>query len=278
MREFPTGGMIGKVLNLIRRIRQMQIPTHAANAGYFIVLSIFPALVLILSVLRYTSLDAGDLLGLVAAYLPEALLPAAERLIVSTYAHTSTAMVSVSAISALWSSSRGIFGLLTGLNTIYGVHEDRGYVHTRLISVGYTFGFFLVLVLTLVLGVFGETLLESLPPAGGAFGRFLAEVVDFRFLLMLLLQIGLFTAMFMVLPNRKNTASESFPGAVLAAVGWLVFTKLFSYYVEHFSQYSNIFGSVYALALSMLWLYFCLSIVFYGGALNQLLMEKKEDF
>lgn len=278
MREFPTGGMVGKLWALIQRIRQMQIPTHAANAGYFIVLSIFPALVLILSVLRYTSLDAGDLLGLVAAYLPEALLPATEKLIVSTYAHTSTAMVSVSAISALWSSSRGIFGLLTGLNTIYGVQEDRGYVHTRLISAGYTFGFLLVLVLTLVLGVFGETLLDSLPPAGGAFGRFLSEVVDFRFLLMLLLQIGLFTAMFMVLPNRKNTASESFPGAVLAAVGWLVFTKLFSYYVEHFSQYSNIFGSVYALALSMLWLYFCLSIVFYGGALNRLLMEKKEDY
>ena len=278
MREFPTGGVIGKVLNLAWRIRQMEIPTHAANAGYFIVLSIFPALVLILSVLRYTSLDAGDLLSLVAAYLPEALLPATEKLIVSTYAHTSTAMVSVSAMSALWSSSRGIFGLLTGLNTIYGVQEDRGYVHTRLISVGYTFGFLLVLVLTLVLGVFGETLLDSLPPASGAFGRFLSEVVDFRFLLMLLLQIGLFTAMFMVLPNRKNTAAESFPGAVLAAVGWLVFTKLFSYYVEHFSQYSNIFGSVYALALSMLWLYFCLSIVFYGGALNRLLMEKKEEY
>ena len=84
--------------------------------------------------------------------------------------------------------------------------------------------------------------------------------------------------MFMVLPNRKNSVSESFPGAVLASVGWLVFTKLFSYYVENFSQYSNLFGSVYALALSMLWLYFCLSIVFYGGALNQLLMVKREKY
>ena len=278
MGEFPTGGFIGKLLVLAKRIREMKIPSHAANAGYFIVLSVFPALVLILSVLRYTSLDAGDLLSFLSAYLPEALLPATERLIVSTYAHTSTAMVSVSAVSALWSSSRGIYGLLSGLNTIYGVQEDRGYLYTRFISVGYTFGFLLVLLLTLVLGVFGEILMDTLLPTGGALGQFLEEVVDLRFLLMLLLQTALFTAMFMVLPNRKNSVSESFPGAVLASVGWLVFTKLFSYYVENFSQYSNLFGSVYALALSMLWLYFCLSIVFYGGALNQLLMVKREKY
>lgn len=251
----------------------MQIPSHAANAGYFIVLSVFPALVLTLSVLRYTSLDAGDLMDLLAGFLPEALLPAAQKLIVTTYAHTSRAMVSVSAVSVLWSASRGIYGLLMGLNTIYGVREDRGYVYTRLISVAYTFAFLLVLLLTLILGVFGEALLASLPPATGGLGWFLSEVVDLRFLLMLILQTGLFTAMFTVLPNRKNKLSESFPGAVLAAVGWLIFTRLFSYYVEHFSNYSNVYGSVYALALSMLWLYFCLSIVFYGGALNRMLMK-----
>ncbi len=265
---------MGKTAAMVGKLRRMQIPSHAANAGYFIVLSVFPALVLTLSLLRYTSLDAGDLMDLLAGFLPEALLPAAQKLIIATYAHTSGAMVSVSAVSVLWSASRGVYGLLMGLNTIYGVREDRGYVYTRLISVAYTFGFLLVLLLTLILGVFGEALLGSLPPATGGLGWFLSEVVDLRFLLMLLLQTGLFSAMFTVLPNRKNKLSESFPGAVLAAVGWLIFTRLFSYYVEHFSNYSNLYGSVYALALSMLWLYFCLSIVFYGGALNRMLMKE----
>jgi membrane protein len=45
--------------------------------------------------------------------------------------------------------------------------------------------------------------------------------------------------------------------------------------MERVSGYTNIYGSVYAVALSMLWLYFCLSIMFYGGALNQLLIEKR---
>lgn len=273
---FQKGGLIGRTVAAVRRVQAMGIPGHAANAGYFIVLSVFPALVLVLSLLRYTPLDAGDLLDLLSDFLPEALLPAAERLIVSTYAHTSGAMVSISAVGALWSASRGIYGLLTGLNRIYDVAESRGYWFTRFISMLYTFGFLVVLVLTLVLGVFGNSILSMLPPAKDPLGIFLSEIIDLRVLLMLFLQTALFTAMFMVLPNRRNGFRESFPGAVLACIGWMVFTRLFSFYVEHFSSYSNIYGSVYAVALSMLWLYCCLSIVFYGGALNKLLMEPKE--
>ena len=271
--KLPKNGIWRSARAIGRRVQAMGIPSHAANAGYFIVLSVFPALVLVLSLLRYTSLDARDLLDLLSNFLPGALLPAAERLIVSTYAHTSRAMVSISAIGALWSASRGVYGLLTGLNHIYGLREGRGYWHTRLISVFYTFGFLMVLLITLVLGVFGENILSMLPPARDPLGIFLSEIIDLRFLLMLLLQTGLFTAMFTVLPNRRGRFRESFPGAVLACLGWLVFTRLFSFYVEHFSNYSTVYGSVYAVALSMLWLYCCLSIVFYGGALNKLLMD-----
>ena len=274
--ELPKGGLLGKSWQLIRRIQEMRIGLHAANAGYFIVLAVFPTLVLLLGILRYTGLDAGDLLDLLSGVLPDALLPAAEKLIVSTYAYTSTAVVSVSAVSALWSASRGIYGLLMGLNAIYGVRENRGYFYTRGISVFYTFLFLVVLTLTLVLNVFGETILENIPVLHGRFWEFLEEVVDLRFLLLLLLQTGLFTAMFMALPNRKNSFSDSFPGAVLASVGWLVFANLFSWYVEYFSGYSNIYGSVYAVALSMLWLYLSLWILFLGGGLNKLLMEYQD--
>ena len=83
--------------------------------------------------------------------------------------------------------------------------------------------------------------------------------------------------MYAALPNKRNSFRESLPGALLASVGWLVFSDLYSVYVENFSGYANIYGSVYALALSMLWLYFCISIVFYGGALNAYLIKIKKD-
>jgi len=143
--EFPKGGLLGKAWEYFRQFSRMRIGLHAANAGYFIVLSVFPTLVLLLGLLRYTGMDAGNLMSLLSGVIPEVLLPAAEKLIISTYAYTSTAVVSVSAIGALWSASRGIYGLLVGLNTIYGVREDRGYLYTRSISMLYTFLFLVVL-------------------------------------------------------------------------------------------------------------------------------------
>lgn len=278
MKDFPKGGIIGKTVHAVTAIAQLNIPLHAANAGYFIILSIFPALVLMLSLLRYTGLQVESLTDLLEGIIPAALLPAAEKLIISTYVNTSGAVVSLSAFTALWSASRGIYGLLTGLNAIYGVSEDRGYLYTRGISVVYTFLFLVVLLLTLILHVFGSTILAMLPVTTNPLLNFLSGVIDLRFFLLLFIQTVLFTAMFMVFPNRRNRLIDSLPGALLSSIGWLVFSDLFSIYVEHFPNYANIYGSVYAVALSMLWLYFCLSIVFYGGALNHYLMtrEKKQ--
>ena len=54
MREFPNGGIIGKTVGAVRAVSDLQIPLYAANAGFFIILSLFPALVLLLSLVRYT--------------------------------------------------------------------------------------------------------------------------------------------------------------------------------------------------------------------------------
>lgn len=269
--EFPKGGLIGKISAFAAQLRKMNIPLYAANAGYFIVLSIFPMLVLIISTLRYTDLDATDLLNLLSGYLPAALMDEAQSLLIHIYAYSGAAVVSVSAAGALWSSSRGVYSILRGLNAIYDVREDRGWLYKRVISVGYTVAFLVVLVLSLIVNVFGEYALYRVPK--GPLWRFLSGVVDFRFLLMMLLQTALFAAMYSVLPNRKNTLTGSLPGALAASLGWQVFSGLFSWYVEHFGSYSGIYGSVYAVALGMLWLYFCLCLLFFGAAVNAMLPQ-----
>ena len=255
---------------LLRQISSLNIPVYAAHTSFFMVLSLFPMLVLLLSLLRYTGLAVDTLTDILQGFLPDALMGAAKRLILNTYQSTTGTVLSISALTALWSASRGIHGLITGLNAIYGVPENRGYFRTRSVSVVYTFLFLLVLLLTLVLNIFGNTLLR-LFPAG-----FISRVVDLRSILLLLVQTVLFTAVFMALPNQRNKFRHSLPGAVFAALGWMIFTRLYSVYVEHFAGLSNVYGSVYAVALSMLWLYCCISIVFYGGTLNRILTEKEQ--
>ena len=273
MREFPKGGIIGRIVHFVRAVMELKVPLYAANACFFIVLAVFPALLLLLAALQYTPLEVERLGELLSGVLPRAFLEGAEELILLTYDNISGTALSVTAVTALWSASRGIFGIMTGLNAIYGVSEDRGYFVTRCISAVYMVLFLAVLVLTLVLHVFGTALLNFLYRLPIPFLDTLAEIVDFRFFLLLAIQTVFFTGMFMVLPNRKNRFRDSVPGALLASSGWLIFSDLYSIYVEKFARLSNIYGSVYAVALAMLWLYCCMSIVFYGGALNRYLME-----
>lgn len=257
----------------IRWMSSVHIPQLAANTGYFIVLSVFPALLLVLSALRYTGLNVDDLLGLLELVLPQALTGTARELVYSVYQNASGAVAGFSALTALWSASRGVYGLLTGLNTIYGVSEDRGYLFTRAISVLYTFALEVVILLTLVLHVFGNAITSFLRSIDYPAIQLLLNLLDLRFILLLVLQSLLFTLMFMVLPNQRNGFWESLPGGLLSCIGWMGFSNLYSVYVTNFPSYANIYGSVYAIAISMLWLYCCLEILFFGGALNRLLMK-----
>ena len=274
MREIPKGGLIGKAYHAYLSVKELHIPLYAAYAAYFIVLSLFPGLLLAMSLLRYTGLQVENLTDLIGEILPSALMDSMEELVFSTYRNSSGAVVGLSAVTALWSSSRGIYGLLRGLNAIYGVSEDRGYLYTRGISVVYTFVFFVVLLLTLVLHVFGNTIINFLTMVDNEVLIFLIDLIDLRFFLLLFLQSLIFTIMFMALPNKRNGFWRSLPGGVLSSLGWLVFSDIFSIYVENFYSYANIYGSVCAIALSLLWLYCCLSILFYGGALNRYLTER----
>lgn len=274
MRQFPKGGILGRVAHAAQTVHQMHIPLHAGYTAYFLILSVFPALLLVLSMLRYTGLQVEALIELLRDFLPEALMGAVEELVYSTYLHSNGAVVGVAAITALWSASRGVYGLLQGLNAIYDVSENRSYFYIRAISVVYMFLFLLVLLLTLFLHVFGGTLLNMLIMVDNPVVIFLVDLIDFRFFLLLVLQSVIFTVMFTTLPNKRNRFLDSLPGGVLASLGWLVFSDLYSIYVENFSSYANIYGSVYAIALSMLWLYCCMSILFYGGALNRYLMDR----
>ena len=263
----------GKIYRMFRELAALKISLHAAGAGYFMILSLFPALVLLLSLLRRTGLGVEQLLELIRGWIPEALVPVAEEITVSAFDNSSGAMVGLSAVAALWSAGRGMWGILTGLNAVYGLEEDRGWLRTRLISAAYTFLFLLVLLLTLVAQVFGSTVLELLAERSGEPARVLSRLADLRFVLLVTLQTGVFTLMFMVLPNRRGGFWESLPGAGLASLGWLVFSDLYSVYAERFAGLRSVYGSVYAIALSMLWLYCCMSIVFYGGALNRFLRQ-----
>ena len=265
---------VQRLIRLWREQSRLGLSSYAAGAGYFMVLAVFPTLVLLLGLLRYTGLSVNTLTGALEGVFPQALMIPAKRLIRSAYRNTSGTLVSVSALVALWSASRGVYGLIRGLNTIYHRQEQRSWLRVRALSMLYTLLFLIVILATLIVSVFGRSLLQWVPM--GPLLTVLDRVVGLRFGVMLLLQTAIFTGMFMVLPDQGNGFCASVPGAFLASAGWLVFSDLYSWYVMRFTGYANVFGSVYAVALSLLWLYICLCILFFGGAWNYYRMKQRK--
>lgn len=256
-------------------LRPMQIPLHSAYTTFFLILSLFPFLLLFLGLLRYTPLEIKDLMRIIEGWLPQKLLPLADALVDSSYRHSSKAVVSISVIAALYSASRGMFGLRNGLNAVYGLPGRRGFLRRRSLSVVYTSALLLLLVLTLGLFLLGSSLLDYLSMTTAPALLLLMRLIDLRWLLIALVQSLLFALMYAWLPARRNPVRSCWPGAIAASLGWLMYSGLFSVYMDHFSGYSNIYGSIYALALGMLWLYFGIAIFFCGGALNHWLLSQK---
>ena len=96
-------------------------------------------------------------------------------------------------------------------------------------------------------------------------------ISSLRYILGFAMLVLFFTLLYKMLPNGKIKFTKQVPGAVLASGGWVAFSFAFSFFVENFSNYANIYGSLSAIIVFMLWLYTCMYILFIGAEINLIL-------
>ena len=86
----------------------------------------------------------------------------------------------------------------------------------------------------------------------------------------------LFMIVYRFVPNRKTVSfGRQLPGALVAAVGWIAVSAGCSFYIGNFNNFSYIYGSLSGMMILLLWLHFCMSMVFYGAEVNYFLENKK---
>ena len=265
-----------RAAHTIRRISAENIPIYAANAAFFLLLSLFPALLLLMSALRPLHLEQAAQTLLLEQLIPQVLQPLIYYITEDLAGMHTGGAISVSAVLTLWSASRGVYGLLKGLNRVYHVREHRSYLRMRLIALLYTALFLLAILGTLSLCALGGRLLH-LFPAVSPLSRLLLTLLRGRGGVALLFLGAVFAAVFRVFPDCQSTWRQVLPGSALAALGWILFSWLFSIYATRLSNYSRIYGSVALIAFAMLWLYICLEIVLYGGLLNYYLLRRSKQ-
>ncbi len=266
-----------------KKITHDAVAAFSAQTAFFIIISAFPFLVLIVSVLEKIPFISADMMYTVLDIFPRTVMEYMENIIKEICSGNSVAIISISAAVLLWAASKGVTSIMRGLNFIYKIDEKRNFLEIRLVSVGYTIGFVVYIVLTLIF-IFGGGMLSSLLKSRlpeNLFFTVIYRIVSFLGKLMLL--TVLFGLVYLIVPKRKATIKSQLPGAVLSALGWLGYSWFYSFYIDHLAGNSYVYGSLTSIILIMLWLYVCMYIFFIGGEVNSIisgeeLWEIESDF
>jgi membrane protein len=253
-----------------RKIRDDCVSAFAAQAALFVIISFFPFFMLLLTILQ-DIYSESTLLQTLTGIFPSSLHTLIIRIITEVYDKTTGTIVSFAAITALWAASRGVLAVISGLNSVYGIKETRNYIRLRLLSAFYTFIFIIMLVITLSILVFGNRLYIWIQGKIPVLSELALFIISVRTMVGLLILTLFFLLLYAVIPDRKTRVYKELPGAFISAVGWMGFSYLFSYYVDHMGNYSNTYGSLTAIVIFMLWFYFCMYILFIGAEINVVL-------
>ena len=262
------------IKEILDKFNRDYVSVFAAQAAFFIILSFFPFLMFLLTLLQYLPIQESVLMETFTSIMPQALHSSVVLIISEIYDRANGTIISLTAITALWSASKGFLGLVRGLNSVYDIEETRNYFRLRFVSTIYTLLFTVLLVITLVFLVFGNSLYYWIINQIPSLQDVALLIISVRAIVTLTILTIFFLLMYIVIPNRKTRLIAELPGALLSAAGWLGFSYLYSFYIDNMSNFSSTYGSLTAIVLLMLWVYFCMYILFIGAEMNVFLQEK----
>ena len=246
-----------------------QVLNVAAGVAFFGVLALFPGMAAFVSLYGLFA-DAGEAQKQLAALA--GVLPADSLTLIGTemtrIAANKSASLSVtfvvSFLLSLWSANAGVKGLFAGLNVAYEEHEKRSFLKLNLISLGFTVVLLVFLVLAMAAMVAAPVAIEMLHLDPKS--RFLAGL---RWPVLLLAVMGGLSVVYRFGPSREQPRWRWVTvGSLVAALGWLIVSLLFSWYVGAFGHYDVTYGSIGAMVGFMTWLWLTATVILLGAELN----------
>jgi membrane protein len=249
---------------------------YAAALSFFFLLSVFPLLIFLASLLAFIPIPNlfQQCLEIMAKIVPADAMGVV-RHVLGDVLRTSPGLLSLSVVSALFAASGGFASLIAVLNIAHDCPETRPYWKKRIIAFG----------LTLLTGLMIAVLLISIA-LGPEFGQWLASKIHVSWLFAFLwpyarwVLIGAFTifsveTIYFLAPNVKLRFKDQIPGAIVAVLSWIGASWGLGWYLNHFANYNKTFGTLGAVVGLMLWFYVTALALLLGGEMNSELLRSK---
>ncbi|NGT55553.1 YihY/virulence factor BrkB family protein [Clostridium perfringens] len=258
----------------IKKIGDDDIFALGAQLAYYMVLSFIPFLMFLMTLVGFSHLNSDAVLNLLSNVMPTEAFNLIQSTVIEIVDREQTGLLWISIALAIWVSSSGFKAVIKGLNKAYGVKENRSYIKLKLISIIYTILLALIVIATLFLFVFGDVI-----------GDFFMKVLEhpefiyyiwniLRYVVVILIMILFFMFLYNATPCVRLGWLEVIPGAVITTLGWISISYIFAYYVNNFSNYSRLYGSLGAVFMFMTWMFITSMILILGGEINAVLAEK----
>lgn len=256
--DLSGGSWLAAGTRTIREFGNDTLTDRAATLTYYGVLSIFPGLLVVVSLLGLIGKSATQPL---ITNLGHAAPGAVRQIFLHAVAnlqkgHTSAGILAIAGLAgALWSASGYIAAFMRASNAIYDVPEGRPFWKTTPIRIGVTLVVMIMMVLCAVMVVVTGGLARHLGQVLGI-GSVAVTVWDIAKWPVLLIIVSLmFAILYWVSPNAKRGFRWVSPGGVVAVAGWLLASGLFAVYVANFGHYNKTYGSIATVIIFLVWLW-----------------------
>ena len=219
--------IIFMIQEIARKLTKDNLTGYAAQSCFYIILSIFPCLLLLMSLFKFLPLTEDALLLMLKGVIPVQLEPFLVSIIEDLYDNSSAALTSITTVATIWAAGKGFLAIMQELNIIYDTQKKRNWLLQRLMSTVYTIALLVLIIATLLLLVFGNQLIGLIEVFIPRLAVILSAILNNRMILFPSFMILLFLLMYLFIPTRKSSITKEFPGAVFSAVGW-IFLLLFA--------------------------------------------------
>ncbi|MGF2615059.1 YihY/virulence factor BrkB family protein [Rossellomorea vietnamensis] len=271
------GGVKGFFKKLFQKITDGDVTGLAAQLAYFFLLSLFPLLIFMVTLIPYLPVEQGDILNVIRDFAPGETMDMIQSTLDEVMSNRNTGLLSFSIIATVWSASNGMNAIVKSLNDAYEVEETRSFIVTRLMSIVLTIAMIFVFVIALLLPVFGRQIGLFLFSQFGFSDQFLTIWGAIRWAISPIILFIVFVGLYFIAPSKKIKCLSAVPGAVFAALGWVGASLAFSYYVSNFGNYSATYGSIGGIIVLMIWFYLTGIIIMIGGHINAIMNVKKSE-
>jgi membrane protein len=285
MPHWRVGGVdiTGVAKETVREVSDDDVSGLSAEMAYHTILALFPFLLFLtgLTAVIDNVFSVGNLTDRIVDKASQVMPEDATSVIRSftdevVHAQGGTAIV-IGLVGALWASSSGIGSAMKALNRAYDVHEDRGFVRRKLVALALTILFGGLMLLAAILIATGAIMAGGIGEALGWEDQFV-RLWNWLTLPVALLLVTLAVALlYWLAPNTGHQFRWITPGAVLFTLGWLVASLGFAFYVSNFGSYNRTYGSIGAVIILLIWLYWTNFLLLVGGELNAVLARRHDE-